>query len=43
MRQVPLSLKLWSLLAFIVSWFIPPSLALFLGAVPFLRKPQTQA
>jgi len=42
-RQVPLSLKLWSLLTYIVSWWLLPSLALFLGAVPFLRKPQPQA
>jgi hypothetical protein len=41
-RHVPLVLKLSALLTYIVAWVLLPSLALFLGAIPFLRKPQAQ-
>jgi hypothetical protein len=41
--HVPFVLKLNALLTYIVAWVLLPSLALFLGAVPFLRKPQAQS
>jgi len=42
-RHVPFSFKLEGLLTYTVAWVLAPSLALFLGAVPFLRKRQPQA
>jgi hypothetical protein len=42
-RHVPFSLKMEGLMTYIVAWVLLPSLALFLGAVPFLRKPQAQS
>lgn len=42
-RHVPLTLKLEGLLTYIAAWVLLPSLALFLGTVPFLRKSQPQA
>lgn len=42
-RHIPLMFKLGGLLTYIVAWVLLPSLALFLGAAPFLRKPQAQA
>jgi hypothetical protein len=42
-RQVPFSFKLEGLMTYIVAWMFVPSFALFLGAVPFLRKPQPQS
>jgi hypothetical protein len=37
-RQVPFVFKLNALLTYIVAWVLLPSLALFLGAAPFLRE-----
>ena len=42
-RHVPIGLKLEGLLTYIVAWVLVPSLALFLGAAPFLRKPLAQS
>lgn len=42
-RHVRLILKLQGMLTYTVAWVLLPSLGLFLGAVPFLRKPQAQA
>jgi hypothetical protein len=42
-RRVPLNLKMESLLTYVVAWMLLPSLALSLGALPFLRKPQAQS
>ena len=42
-RHVPVSLKMEGLIAYLVAWVLLPSLALFLGAAPFLRKPQVQS
>ena len=42
-RGVPLSLKASACAAFLVSWVLLPSLALLIGAAPFLRRPQPQS
>jgi hypothetical protein len=39
-RHVPLPLKLEGLMTYIVAWWLLPSLALLLGALPFLRRLQ---
>ena len=42
-RHVWLVFKLNALLTYLVAWVLVPSLALFIGAAPFLRKPRAQA
>ncbi len=42
-RRLPLNLKMESLMTYIVAWMLLPSLALFLGAIPFLRRRQAQS
>jgi len=42
-RHVPFSLKLEGMLTYIVAWVLVPSLALFFGAAPFLRKADPQS
>ena len=41
-REVPVGLKLECMVVYVLVWVLLPSCALFLGVVPFLRKPRLQ-